>query len=117
LKYLNQMWKALSVHIQDQPTEKVFGMEVVTLKTPFGKLHFHSHPRFNENPRTRNSMLMVDFGHLQYVKMKDRDTNFMKKVQPKKADYREDMFLTECGLKAHFPESMMYISNINGYSP
>lgn len=113
--YLNQLYRSKVNMLQDQPKKDTYGMKIVTLTGPFGDLHFYTHPRFNQNERLRNSALIVDFDCLQYVPMKGRDTKFQDRVQPKKADYREDQWITEAGLRVMFPENMMWIYGVDGY--
>lgn len=117
LMLLNQLYRSKSVIIQDQPAKDTYGMQITTLTSTFGKLHFYSHPRFNENPRTRGSAFFIDFDHMKYVHMKGRDIKFCPKVQLPEDDFRKDQFISESGLHVKFPETMMYLYGAETYEP
>lgn len=92
--------------------QSVYGMNIVTWETPFGTVHFKTHPLFNRNAVWRNSGLLLDVQNLRYRPLNDSDTVLLKNRQANDADRRKDEWLTECGLELRFPESHMYFENV-----
>lgn len=93
-------------------TESTYGMNLVTLETVFGVLHFKSHPLFNADPAWRYDALILDVQNLRYRPLNDRDTALLKNRQANDVDGRKDEWLSEVGLEVRFPESHMYIKNL-----
>jgi hypothetical protein len=96
--------------------EKVYGMQLVTLTTPFCDIHFVTHPLFNEDSTYRYWALMVDIWALRIRPLTNRDTKLLANRQPNDADYRKDEYLTELTLELAAPEQHMLIKNIQTYS-
>tara|TARA_R110000772_G_scaffold266171_1_gene388305 strand:- start:27037 stop:28269 length:1233 start_codon:yes stop_codon:yes gene_type:complete len=93
-------------------SEKIYGMNVVTLETLYGTLHFKTHPLFNEDSSLLYSMLITDIGNLKYRALNDRDTTLLDNRQQNDEDGRKDEWLTEAGLEVRFPESHMLINDL-----
>lgn len=112
LNTINQLYKNKAVLMSDLPLTDTYGMDVVKHRSPFGTVYYKSHPLFNQNALWRNRALFLDVNHLEYRYVTDRDTKILANRQPRKADYREDEWLTECGIQVKFPEAHMLIKNV-----
>lgn len=116
LNIINQMYKS-NVQLQSGlPLADTYGMNVVKHVTPFGDVYYKTHPLFNQNANMRYNALFLDVQNLRYRYMQDRDTTVKKNIQPNNADYRQDEWLTECGLELQFPESHMYMVGVTDYA-
>jgi hypothetical protein len=117
LSVIAQMFEN-TVGFTARPGEKVtFGMDIVTHVTPFGTIHYKTHPLFTQNPTLRHNALFLDVPNLCYRPMSGRDTELLKMRQPNDADYRKDEWLTEAGFELRFPESHMYMQNVQDFVP
>lgn len=96
--------------------DTAYGFEFHTLKTPFGKFHFVTHPLFNEDATYRYWCLILDIHNIRLRPMINRDTNLLKNRQPNDADFRKDEYLTELSLELMNPESHMLIKNVRDYT-
>lgn len=96
--------------------DTAYGLEFHTLKTPFGKFHFVTHPLFNEDPVYRYWALILDIHSLHYRPLLNRDTRLHKNQQNRKDDFRVDLFRTEASLEFWAPEQHMLIKNVRDYS-
>lgn len=114
LGYLNAYLKTASTLNRDFGAQKVYGMNVLTWESPWGTLHFKTHPLFNLNPALRNDMIAVDVQNLKYRYLNERDTDVLPNRQAPDFDGRKDEWLTEAGLEVRFPESHMYFQNFAG---
>ena len=117
LSVINQMYKGQSVLNTSLPMTDTFGMNVVKHETPFGTIFYKSHPLFSQNPTLRFNALFLDIQNLKYRYVQGRDTSLLKNRQANDADFRKDEWLSECGLELIFPESNMYIQNVQDYVP
>lgn len=117
LSTINQLYKSKSVLNTDIPSKDAYGMSVVQHVTPFGTIYYKSHPLFSQNSEMRYWGLFLDIQNLVYRNMDGRDTTLLKNRQPNSADYRQDEWLTECGLETRFPESNMLIKNVRDIQP
>jgi len=117
LLVMNQLYRTKSVlNVQQGTKETTYGMTVVSHLTPFGTVHYRTHPLFSENPTLRFAALFLDIHNLKYRYLQGRDTALLKHRQPNNADYREDEFLTECGLELRLPQSHMFMQNVLDYA-
>lgn len=117
LGVINQLYKSKTVLNSDLPMTDTYGMNVVRHLTPFGTIYYKTHPLMTQNPALRNNALILDVGNLIYRFLDGRDTELLKNRQANDADHRKDEWLTECGLELRFPESHMYIQNVQDYAP
>lgn len=118
LSVINQLYKSKSVlQAKMGDKEQTYGMDVVSHLTPFGTLHYKSHPLFSENLEWRFGAVILDVRNLKYRYLTGRDTELLKERQPNNADYRQDEWLTECGIEIRFPESHMVLKGVNSYTP
>jgi hypothetical protein len=95
--------------------DTAYGLDLMTLVTPFGKFHFVSHPLFNEDAVWTYWMLFLDIHALKYRPLTDRDTRLLKNRQNNGDDFRKDEYLTEAGLELWFPEHHMLVKNVQNY--
>lgn len=93
-------------------SQKVYGMNVVTWETPFGTVHFKTHPLFSRQPTLRYNGLLLDVQNLKYRSLNDSDTTLLDNRQARDFDGRKDEWITEAGLEVNLPESCMYIANM-----
>lgn len=98
---------------KDYSLQKVYGNDVVTWISPWGTLHFKSHPLFNQQSILRNNALIVDVNRLRFRPLNDRDTTLLENRQENDTDGRKDEWLTEAGLETRYPESHMYLQNVS----
>ena len=89
-----------------------FGLKVITWITPFGALHFKTHPLFKYDATERYSALIIDPSSLErkvisetFTKKKDHNDGGFDSL-----DGRFEEFITEDGLKFTLPESCGYIT-------
>lgn len=92
--------------------EKIYGLTVTTVVTPFGDFHLLTHPLFTEHPTMTYWMLFLDIWNLKYRFLTDRDTTILKNQQNNGDDFRKDTIRTEAGLEMWMPESMMLVKNV-----
>jgi hypothetical protein len=117
LKVINQLFRSKGVLQHKQASDQTYGMDIVSHLTPFGTLHYKTHPLFTANTAFRNAILILDVADLKYRYIKGRDTQLLKNRQANDADLRRDEWLTECGLELHYPEAHMFIRNVSSYTP
>lgn len=117
LNVINRMYKSKTVLNSDLPLTADYGMNVVKHITPFGTIFYKTHPLFTMNSTLRNNALFVDVGNLRYRYLDGRDTELLTNRQPNDADYRKDEWLTEAGLEVRYPESNLYLQNVQNYVP
>jgi len=117
LSVMNQLYKDKSVLNADLPMGDTYGMNVVKHVCPFGTLYYKTHPLFSQNPVLRYNALILDVQNLKYRNVSGRDTQLLKNRQNNGDDFRRDEWLSECGMEFRFPESSMYLQNIQGYTP
>lgn len=97
---------------KDFASQKVYGMNVVTWETPFGTVHFKTHPLFSRSAALRYNGLLLDVQNLKFRALNDSDTSLLENRQANDFDGRKDEWITEAGLEVSFPESCMYIKNM-----
>lgn len=95
--------------------DKVYGLTVTRIITPFGAFNLVTHPLFTEDPVMTYWMLFLDVWNLKYRPLTDRDTTLLKNQQNPGDDFRKDTFRTEAGLEMWFPESCMLVKNVQTY--
>jgi len=104
--------------------EKVFGMQVSKLVSPFGTLMLKTHPLFNQITGSaagagqtyysmNSTMVVLDQKNLVYRYFKGDDTRYEAKLQDNGIDGEKSGFLTECGLEVHHGETHFWINQIN----
>lgn len=96
--------------------EKIYGLTVNTIVTPFGRFHLVTHPLFTEDTVMTYWMLFLDIWSIKYRPLLNRDTRLLKNQQNNGDDFRKDTIRTEAGLEFWFPESHMLVKNVQTYS-
>lgn len=117
LNTMNAMYKGDSVLNSNLPMTDTYGLDVIRHRTPFGLVYYKTHPLFNENSTMRYNGLFLDVQNMRWRKFPGRDTDILKNRQPNDADYRLDEWFTEGGFELQFPESNMYLQNVQDYTP
>lgn len=97
--------------------QKIYGLDVVTWVTPFGTVHFKTHPLFTKQSALRYNGLLLDVQNLRYRPLNDSDTTVLPNRQNNDEDRRKDEWLTEAGLECRFPESHMAIEDMQELDP
>lgn len=116
LSVVNQLYKSQGVLNTSLPMTDTFGMDVVSHRTPFGKVHYRTHPLFSQNPGLQYNALFLDVNNLIYTYLDGRDTALLTERQANDEDIRVDEWLSECGLEVRFPESHMYLKNVTDWA-
>ena len=93
-------------------SETVYGINITTWESPFGTLHFKTHPLLNRSAAWRNDAIVLDVQNLKFRPLNDSDTTLLKNRQANGQDRRKDEWLTEAGLECRFPESHMWFENL-----
>ena len=115
---LNKLARAGS-HMTMTPSQKDYGINVITWITPFGTIHLKTHPLFNIESTLRNSMLIFEPENCVYRYIDD--TTFYAEGDAKQAapgtqggriDGTQEEFLTECGLEYHHPYTAMFLNGV-----
>lgn len=115
LMAVNEMFRR-NTTFQVTVGERVYGLDLTTVVTPFGKLHFMTHPMFNADPNGMGKwMLFLDPNLIKLRPLSNRDTKLLKNRQNPGDDFRKDEYLTEMGLEFWKPEAHMLIKNVNAY--
>jgi hypothetical protein len=117
LNVISQMYASKSVLNASLPMTETYGMDVVKHRCPFGIVYYKTHPLFNENSTLRYNALFLDVQFMRWRKFPGRDTDILKNRQPNDADYRKDEWFTEGGFEMQFPESNMYLQNVQDFTP
>lgn len=95
--------------------DSAYGLDFMTLLTPFGKFHFVTHPLFNESSVYNYWALILDIHSLRFRPLLDRDTRLLKNQQNNGDDFRKDAYRTEGSLELWAPEQHMLIKNVRTY--
>lgn len=117
LQTINSLYRSKSVLNADLPMTDTYGMDIVKHRTSFGTLLYKTHPLFSQNPDLRFCALFLDVHNIKYRYLEGRDTELLKNREDNDADYRKDEYLTECGLEVRFPESHMFMKNVQDFTP
>lgn len=112
LAAVNAYFEGKATIFKNFKAEDTYGMNITSWETPFGTVHFGTHPLFNRNPSFRYSAFALDIQNLRYRALNDSDTELLKNRQPNDYDGRKDEWLTESGLEVRYPESHMFFENL-----
>jgi len=115
LMVLATMAKAGNIQITQDSKGETYGMNLVSMITPFGELKLKSHPLFNEHPVHRTNILIVDPANI--VERYIDDVQFLKNRQTAGDDAQGDEFLNEAGLETHHAKTHMYLKTITSFAP
>jgi len=114
---LQNMYRGQSVLQATMNKTDTFGLAVVSHVTPFGTVHYKTHPLFNQDPNLRYNGLFLDANDMWLRPLIGRNTKLLKNRQPNDADYRMDEWLGELGFEMFHPEANMYLQNLRTYVP
>lgn len=117
LSVINQMYMSRACLDSSLPFTDTYGMDVVKHKTPFGTIYYKTHPLMSQNAILRNNAFFLDMQNFVYRYLDGRDVALLKNRQANDADYRKDEWLGETGLEIRFPESHMYLQNVQDFVP
>lgn len=82
-----------------QVVDGTYGVKLVRYTTFAGDILVHLHPQFRQIPGMSNAAVILDFPHLKYRFLKDRDTQLLQDRQAPNVDGVIHEYLTECGLE------------------
>lgn len=80
-------------------SDTVFGLKIMAYQTPNGIIRLTPHRLLSESPFYKSHLILLDFGCIRRRHVNNRDTSIQTNIQPPNADYKEDQYLTECGLE------------------
>lgn len=87
-------------------SETVFGMNIETIKTPFGQFSMASHPLFKNIPQLNDWGFVID---LQLITQKVLEPLFFEEYEPVNGqDAWQGQFRAKLGLKQKFPQAFGY---------
>lgn len=109
---INEFLRSSSILQKTYEVQKIYGNDVVTWISPWGTLHFKTHPLFNQQAHLNYDGLIIDINRLKFRPLNDRDTTLLENRQENDTDGRKDEWLTEAGLEVNMPEAHMYIRNL-----
>lgn len=89
--------------------EGSYGVSLTRYRTFAGDLMVHLHPQFRQVPGMRHSMVIIDFPHLAFRHLQNRDTQLLENRQNNNQDGVIHEYLTECGLELLVDKSHTYI--------
>lgn len=92
--------------------QKDFGIAVITWITPFGVVHFKTHPLFSYEATNQRSMLLFKPKNVRFKPLKGRDTFFEKDVQIPGVDGKTDCYTTEGTWEHNFPNQFMMLNGV-----
>lgn len=82
-----------------QVVDGTYGVKLVRYTTFAGDILVHLHPQFRQIPGMANSAIILDFPHLKYRFLRNRDTQLLQNRQSPNTDGVVHEYLTECGLE------------------
>jgi hypothetical protein len=92
-----------------------YGLQVVTWISPWGQIHFKTHPLMSQNPTFRDAAIILEPKEIKYRNVPNRDTKFYpdKDSGRGRIDGKDEEWLTEAGLEMHHPLKMGYLTGFN----
>lgn len=92
--------------IMQGESDSIFGLNLTTIQTPFGKLDLASHPLFKNVTSFNGHMMVVD---LELIKQKTFEKLFFQEYEPVNgSDTRQGQFRAKLGLKLKYPAAFGY---------
>lgn len=111
LTAINKMIQDQVVTNRNMKAEDTYGMNIKTIETPYGIIHFVTHPLLNEQPFRNNDAYYIDLANIRERPLTDREVTLEKCIQANGADRRKDQYITETSLELRAPESHMIFEN------
>lgn len=102
-----------------QPAQKVYGMQIREMLTPFGSIMMKTHPLFSHDVTTRNMMVLLEPKELTYRYLDD--TMFFGESESKthssgygqrRIDGLNEEYLTEAGLEFGLPQKCAVLNGV-----
>lgn len=110
----------------DLKSDKEFGMNVTRVTCPFGTFVMKQHPLFTQMAGGTTGTayyygvnswgFVVDMANIQYVYVKDRDTQYQPDLQSNGVDGLKSGYLTECGLEISQADTHGVIKSFVSYT-
>lgn len=101
--------------IMQGESDSIFGLNLTTIQTPFGKLDLASHPLFKNVTAYNGNMFAVD---LELLVQKTFEKLFFQEYEPTNgSDTRQGQFRAKLGLKLKFPAAFGYATNLQLITP
>lgn len=104
------------------PVSTEYGMKVRRFITPFGELVLKTHPQFNQIGGGTTAAtayagldswgLIIDWAHLKYVNLRNRDTKYQPDLTEKGDDGEQAGYITECSIELTFPASFGLVKGL-----
>lgn len=96
-------WGVGKLSLVESDNDKVYGLRIMAYQTPNGIIRFTPHRLLSESATYKSHSIMLDFGCIRRRHVagngENRETHIQTNIQTDKDDYREDQYLTECGLE------------------
>lgn len=97
--------------IMQGESDSIFGLNLTTIQTPFGRVDLASHPLFKNIPSYNGTMMVVD---LELICQKTFEKLFFQEYEPTNgSDTRQGQFRAKLGIKQKFPAAFGYANNIS----
>lgn len=94
--------------------EKVYGVRLERVTTPWGDLLLKRHPLFNSNTFLQQYAIGLDLQNIHERPF--RDTEFKENAQLPDADEKKDFFISETGIEVQQEKTHAVFKNINAYT-
>ena len=87
------------------------GFSAMEYKSPHGRVRLIPSPVLDEN--TPDTAILVDFNHLEYAYLRQRDTRLMDNREENDRDGEAYEFLSDCGLLVEFEQSHVVLKGLS----
>lgn len=94
--------------------EKLYGIKLQRIVTPYGDLLLKRHPLFSANSYLRQYGIALDIPNIKERTF--RDTDFLENIQLPDADEKKDAFISETGLEVNHENTHAIFENIGAYT-
>ena len=109
-----------SGQVNIQPGQKTYGMQIMSWLTPFGTIHFKTHPLFSFDQTTRHMGVILEPKEMKYRYIDDTSffgENNGGKTHPagygqRRIDGLNEEWLTECGLEFGLPQKCAVLNGV-----
>lgn len=116
LSKVNDMYRNTVTQINQVGKDTAYGMDIVQHNTLFGTVYYKVHPLFQQYPQLNNDAFFLDVQNIRYRPLLDSDTKLLANRQNTDEDRRKDEWLTECSAEFRFPESHLWLKQIQTYA-
>jgi hypothetical protein len=105
----------LTYSMEKLPKEQTYGLNVVSLRCPFGTLNLVPHPLMTESAAWTKDMFILDTKYIEQTVMAGGDLDWHDNVQLPDEDARKGMYMGELGLSLALEEVHGYWYGLNAY--